>query len=75
MMKQLMFEKSVHPALWGEESWEISAHPSDPSVIAGGERKGVTLCEAYPDFPLLFKVIDAKRGFRCRCIRTRKPAR
>ena len=30
-------EKSVYTALWGSESWEISAHPSDPSVIADGE--------------------------------------
>ena len=59
-MKPLVFEKSVHVALWGSESWEISAHPSDPSVIAGGGREGATLREAYPDFPLLFKVIDAK---------------
>ena len=59
-MKTLVFAKSVHHALWGSESWEISAHPSDPSVIAGGERKGTTLRDAYPDFPLLFKVIDAK---------------
>ena len=29
-------EKSVHNALWGSESWEISVHPFDPSVIAGG---------------------------------------
>lgn len=36
------FKKSVHNALWGSESWEISAHPSDPSVIAGGEEKGQT---------------------------------
>ena len=54
------FEKSVHHALWGSESWEISAHPLDPSVIVGGECKGATLREVYPNFPLLFKVIDAK---------------
>ena len=59
-MKPLVFKKSVHEALWGSESWEISAHPSDPSVIAGEERKGETLREAYSGFPLLFKVIDAK---------------
>ena len=53
-------EKSVHNALWGSESWEISAHPSEPSVIAGGEKKGYRLDEIYPKFPLLFKVIDAK---------------
>ena len=54
------FEKSVHTALWGAESWEISAHPSDPSVVVDGERKGAALREVYPKFPLLFKVIDAK---------------
>ena len=54
------FEKSRHDALWGSESWEISAHPSDPSVIAGGEEEGRRLNEIYPNFPLLFKVIDAK---------------
>ena len=59
-MGQVSFEKSIHTALWGTESWEISAHPSDSSVIAEGERKGATLREVYPNFPLLFKVIDAK---------------
>ena len=59
-MGQLSFEKSIHTALWGSESWEISAHPSDPSVIVGGECKGATLREVFPNFPLLFKVIDAK---------------
>lgn len=59
-MGQLSFKKSVHTALWGSESWEISAHPSDPSVIVGGECKGATLREVFPNFPLLFKVIDAK---------------
>lgn len=57
-MGQLSFEKSIRAALWGSEGWEISAHPSDPSVIADGE--GRTLREVFPNFPLLFKVIDAK---------------
>lgn len=48
-MGQLSFEKSVHNALWGSESCEISAHPSDSSVIADGERKGATLREVYPE--------------------------
>ena len=56
----MRFEKSDHFALWGSESWEISAHPSDSSVIADGEEKGRRLNEIYPNFPLLFKVIDAK---------------
>ena len=59
-MGQLSFEKSVHNALWGSESWEISAYSADPSVIADGEEKGRRLNEIYPNFPLLFKVIDAK---------------
>lgn len=58
-MKRIEFEKSVHEALWGAESWEISAYASDPSVIRGeGTQK--TLRDLYPQFPLLFKVIDAK---------------
>ena len=59
-MGQLSFEKSIHAALWGSESWEISAHPSDPSVIMAEECEGASLREVYPNFPLLFKVIDAK---------------
>ena len=54
------FVKSVHTVLWGAERWEISAHSSDPSVIADEEEKGRRLNEIYPNFPLLFKVIDAK---------------
>ena len=56
----LKFEPNVHPALWGAESWEISAHPAGPGVIANGPAKGVALDAAMPGFPLLFKVIDAK---------------
>ena len=51
-MNDLIFAKSVHLALWGAESWEISAHPSDPSRV--------DLNALFPSFPLLFKVIDAK---------------
>ena len=56
----LTFESNFHPALWGGESWEISAHPAGPSIIANGELKGKALSEVMPDFPLLIKVIDAK---------------
>jgi len=58
-MKRLVFKKSLHTALWGTESWEISAFHTDPSVILSGDPAGKTLCEVYPSFPLLFKVIDA----------------
>ena len=56
----MIFKKSVHNALWGSESWEISAHPSDSSVIVGDIEKDKRLNEVCPNFPLLFKVIDAK---------------
>ncbi len=56
----LTFEPNVHTALWGEEKWEISVHPSSPSVIAGGPLAGSTLPAAAGDFNLLVKVIDAR---------------
>lgn len=56
----LKFRRNVHPALWGQESWEISAHPAGPSVVDGGRFAGRTLAEVEPGFPLLVKVIDAK---------------
>lgn len=56
------------------ESWELSAHPDGPSVIADGEMKGATLAELFKarpalfgtnnqdkdEFPILAKLIDAK---------------
>ena len=51
-MGPLIFEKSAHDALWGTESWELSAFPADPSRIA--------MNSIFPDFPLLFKVINAR---------------
>jgi len=59
-MKHLEFEQSIHTALWGTESWEISAYASDPSVIVGDGPQVNTLRDVCPDFPLLVKVIDAK---------------
>jgi len=59
-MSAIAFKSSIHTALWGTESWEISAFESDPSVIVGGAADGKTLRELCPDFPLLFKVIDAR---------------
>ena len=51
-MHPLIFEKSAHNMLWGAECWELSAFPTDPSRIA--------MDSLFPNFPLLFKVIDAK---------------
>lgn len=59
------------------ESWVLSCHPDGPAVIANGELKGITLteyvkkagrkilgtnCDPFPDFPVLIKLIDAKRN-------------
>ncbi len=57
------------------ESWELSTHPAGQSVIDGGEFDGLPLneyfermgkaalgtdCEAFDNFPVLIKLIDAK---------------
>ena len=56
----LRFGKLMRHAIWGAESWEVSVHPSGPSVISNGPLAGRTLAEVCPDFHLLVKVIDAK---------------
>ena len=58
------------------EAWVLSCHPDGPSVLADGPDKGMTLrawldkagkealgtaCEAFEDFPMLIKLIDAKK--------------
>ena len=58
-MRRLTLRPSVHKALWGEETWEISAHLSDPCVIADGSCAGKSLPDVFPRFPLLFKTIKA----------------
>ena len=58
MSAALEFEPDVHVALWGEEEWLVSAHPSSPGRIVGGG--GKTLRDVCPDFPLLVKRICAK---------------
>ena len=54
------FSPLRHEALWGEEKWLVSAHPSSPSVIARGAMAGRRLDEALGGFPLLIKEIDAR---------------
>lgn len=71
----MTFEENRHGALWGSEAWEISGHPSSPSVVAEGAFAGRTLADVAAEFgrafmgarapsatafPLLFKVIDAR---------------
>ncbi len=72
----LTFKPNLHAALWGAESWEISGHHSSPAVVAEGPLVGRTLEELATQygaaltgtkapsanrFPLLFKVIDARK--------------
>lgn len=74
MMNEPLFLKPIRCSyIWGTETWMISAHPSNPSVVENGHHKGQTLnklaarCgaelmgeKAPAAFPLLIKVIDAK---------------
>lgn len=58
------------------EAWVLSCHPDGPSVLADGPYAGLTLpayleraggaalgtaCEAFEKFPMLIKLIDAKK--------------
>lgn len=47
-------------ALWGAEDWVASARAGESSTVAAGWRAGEKLQDVFPDFPLLFKVIDAR---------------
>jgi len=75
-LQSLSFVPNLHTALWGTESWEISGHHSSPSIVAEGPFAGRSLLglaaeygraltgDKAPDaatFPLLFKVIDARK--------------
>ena len=42
----LMFGPSLHTLVWGTEDWEVSAVPSNESVIANGPLAGRTLSDA-----------------------------
>ena len=46
----LYFRENRHPKIWGEESWEISAHPSSPSVVANGTLAGRALTDVVRDY-------------------------
>lgn len=59
------------------ESWEMSAHPAGQSIVASGRFRGMRFgdyikrigreclgwkCQAYEDFPILIKLIDAREN-------------
>ena len=70
----IRFEPQVKHAIWGQETWLVSGHPSRPSVVANGIHAGRTLPELVDEFgaemlgsaakgvrfPLLVKVIEAR---------------
>ncbi len=56
----MTFDSNLQTLIWGTEDWVVSAHKRAPSRIADGLLKGQLLSDVYPNFPLLFKVIDAK---------------
>jgi len=56
----MKLDPNLHSLVWGTESWEVSARPDSPSVIADGGMRGRSLADVKPGFPLLVKVIDAK---------------
>jgi mannose-6-phosphate isomerase len=56
----ILFSPNIHTALWGCESWVISAHRAGESMIRTPPFEERGLSSLYPSFPLLFKVIDAR---------------
>lgn len=70
------FERIYHEKIWGSESWEVSGHKSDTSIIANGPLAGTDLnsiikkhpkeilgeksASKYSKFPLLIKILTAK---------------
>ena len=73
MKELLLFEPVRKELIWGSESWVTSAHPNGDCLVSAGTYAGLTLSqlwerhrELFHDlegdrFPLLVKIIDAKR--------------
>ena len=76
MMKRypITFEIQERKPMWGRELWLVSAHPSQPSVVANGPYAGCTLPDLVATFgaelmgtsagrggfPLLVKIIESR---------------
>lgn len=57
---ELMFLESLYKEkIWGREKWLVSAHPHGETTVTTGKYQGQKLSEAYPEFPLLVKIIEA----------------
>ena len=46
----LLFEKNIHTLVWGTESWEVSAVPSSPCIIANGPLKGRDIISVIDEY-------------------------
>ena len=46
----LLFEKNIHTLVWGTESWEVSAVPSSPCIVANGPLKGRDIISVIDEF-------------------------
>ena len=57
----LFFTPQIHHTLWGYESWVLSAHKAGESIVRNLPLAGKKVSEIITDFPLLFKMIDAKQ--------------
>jgi mannose-6-phosphate isomerase len=56
----MLLSGSRRVALWGAEDWVASARVGESSTVAAGAHAGEMLQDVFPEFPLLFKVIDAR---------------
>lgn len=56
------FKPIVKEFVWGTENWIVSGIPGSESAVSGGPDDGRTISELFPgEFPLLIKLIDARR--------------
>ena len=56
------FDPIVKQFVWGTESWIVSGIPGSESVVSGGPDDGKPISALFPgEFPLLIKLIDARR--------------
>ena len=74
LREEYHMESDCHPLA---EAWVLSCHPDGPSVVDGGAAAGQTLpeylagagenalgrsCRAFPEFPILIKLINSQRA-------------
>lgn len=72
-MNPIFLQPEVKTLIWGSEQWGISAHPNGDDLVLNDEYKGMHLSSLWKEkpelfgnvkcdrFPLLTKIIDAKK--------------